>query len=70
MRHGLLLAMLSLGLLGCSADGARRAGYETLQSYQRNQCLSDPQQECPDERQSYDAYQRKRDSLQPTEPTP
>ena len=57
---GLYLSLAIIFLLpACSAETAKRAGYNTLQNMSDRDCRSKPGANCPD-RQSYDDYQRDR----------
>lgn len=53
------LTMVLAATLGCSGESFKRATFDSMQNYSREQCLKDPGVECP-ERESYDDYQRKR----------
>jgi hypothetical protein len=55
---GLLLAAITMSQ-GCSKETVARTGYETLQNIGEQQCNRDLSAQCP-ERDSYEAYQRKR----------
>ena len=61
----LMLAMTLL-LHGCSSESAKRTAFETLQNLHEQQCAQDLSGKCP-QRESYDDYQRKRESAEPSE---
>jgi hypothetical protein len=65
MKILLTLSLMSLliALQGCSSESFKRGTFETLQNYNRQQCLNDPAADCP-ERESYDDYQRQRKEAQ------
>lgn len=58
--HVVVLAALLVGIQGCSGDTVKRATFESLQNYSRQECLKDPAVDCP-ERETYDEYQQKRE---------
>ena len=50
----------------CSTETLKRAGYETLQNVQEQQCQKELSSDCP-ERESYEAYQGKIKDLEKSE---
>jgi hypothetical protein len=51
---------------GCSAESAKRAGFETMQSYRQLQCDKDPSSQCP-QRERYEDYQKERKKIKDSE---
>ena len=51
-------------LAGCSREVVQRTTYETLRNIEQQQCLDAGTSPCPP-REGYDAYQRRREELQP-----
>jgi hypothetical protein len=58
----LVLAALACALCGCTADAAKRTGYETLHNISDTQNDGDPKYEAPP-RPAYDVYRDQREQL-------
>ena len=67
-RASLIRLLCCLPLLtvstGCSWDSVKQTSYEGLESIRRQQCLDNPDGECPAERTRYQDYQDERERLQ------
>ena len=64
MKPFLVLSLLAIIAVaqGCSRDSLKRVTFDSMQNYSRQECLKNPDAECP-EREGYDDYQRKRDEV-------
>jgi len=58
-----LCVAIMVMLSGCSTDMVKRTSYETLQNIRQQECLKIPSPDC-EQRDSYDAYQRKLKKLE------
>jgi len=59
-----LLPVISLILLqACSWESVQRTSYETVESMRIQQCMDQPDHDCPEQHIRYDDYQAQRERL-------
>ena len=61
MRLFFILCVAACTFSACSSETTKRTTYETLKNIEKQQCDKDLSRDCP-ERESYDNYQKKRET--------
>ena len=58
----LVVTFIGLSLQACSTESIKRTSYETLENIRLQDCHKDPSTDCTD-REGYDEYRQKRESV-------